>query len=72
VTWDVPTLVHLVASKRLDGGPAKPEKTADLRFHMTVEDAQAQLDAMPEDVRSSFAVIDAHLTVLPLGTKQSG
>lgn len=65
MTCNVPTLVYLVASKRLDGGAAKPEKTADLRFHLTAEDAQAQLDAMPEDVRSSFAVFDAHLTVLP-------
>lgn len=64
MTWTVPTLVHVVALKRIDGSPAKAEKTAELRFHMTPEDAQAQLDAMPPDVRDSFAVFDAHLTVI--------
>lgn len=67
----VPTLVHVVALRRPDGGPAKPEKTADLRFHMAPEDAEAQLAAMPEDVRASFGVFDAHLTVLG-GRRKAG
>lgn len=59
-----PTLVHLVAQRRRDGSLPKPEKTSDLRFHMVAEDAEAQLASLPADVRASFGVFEAHLTVL--------
>lgn len=64
MTESCPTLVHLVALRRRDGGLPNPGKTSDLRFHMTPEDAALHHEALPEEARASFGVYDATLTVV--------
>lgn len=51
------TYIYIVATRPY------PEKVANGRFHMNFEDAEDQLDSLPEGIRKSFMIFEAEIKV---------